>query len=54
MLSFNLSGGALAEGFQERLKEFQSFERRFEVYSFCHTCFKYTMTLSDHFRNISK
>ncbi|XP_070764543.1 mitofusin-1b [Enoplosus armatus] len=24
------SGGALAEGFQERLKEFQSFERRFE------------------------
>lgn len=25
------TGGALAEGFQERLKEFQSFERRFEV-----------------------
>lgn len=25
------TGGALAEGFKERLKEFQSFERRFEV-----------------------
>lgn len=31
MCSFYPIGGALAEGFQERLKEFQSFERRFEV-----------------------
>lgn len=31
MWSFHPPGGALAEGFQERLKEFQSFERRFEV-----------------------
>lgn len=26
-----LSGGALAEGFQARMFEFQNFERRFEV-----------------------
>ena len=25
------TGGALAEGFEERLKEFQCFERRFEA-----------------------
>uniref|UniRef100_A0A665WK78 Dynamin-type G domain-containing protein n=1 Tax=Echeneis naucrates TaxID=173247 RepID=A0A665WK78_ECHNA len=31
------TGGALAEGFQERLKEFQSFERRFEVCVMCKT-----------------
>ena len=33
------TGGALAEGFQERLKEFQNFERRFEVcISESHSC----------------
>lgn len=31
VLSCPPSGGALAEGFKERLKEFQCFERRFEV-----------------------
>lgn len=30
-----LSGGALAEGFQARMFEFQNFERRFEVRSSC-------------------
>lgn len=30
------TGGALAEGFQERLTEFQSFERTFEVRTHCH------------------
>lgn len=29
--AFLLSGGALADGFQVRMLEFQSFERRFEV-----------------------
>lgn len=28
---FAFAGGALAEGFEERLKEFQNFERRFEA-----------------------
>lgn len=32
------SGGALAEGFQERLREFQSFERRFEVRAHVSVC----------------
>lgn len=30
-ICFLFKGGALAEGFQERLMEFQSFERTFEV-----------------------
>ena len=33
--TFLLSGGALADGFQVRMFEFQNFERRFEVSVMC-------------------
>lgn len=36
-ICFSFKGGALAEGFQERLMEFQSFERTFEV-RMCSNC----------------
>lgn len=41
------TGGALAEGFQERLKEFQCFERRFEV---CLCAFRKMNTLKRIFQ----
>ena len=43
---FMFSGGALAEGFQARMFEFQNFERRFEVSSFFHLVIPITHILN--------